>query len=577
MSELPFAITLEVGSSRANHTGSWRSERPEYVRRMPPCNAACPAGEDIQGWLYEAQTGGEGYRSAWRALVATNPLPAVMGHVCFHPCVQACNRLQLDEAVGINAVERFLGEEAIRCGWEPPAPAQPSARRVLVVGSGPAGLSAAWQLALRGHHVTIREQSERAGGMMRYGIPAYRLPRHVLDAEVERIRALGVQIECSERVSSLGEALREGAYDAAFVALGASVAHHIDIPGATAARVIDAVSFLHEVAAGGRPLLGRRVVVYGGGDTALDAARTAARLGHSSASGANAKPPAAAPGAQEDPGGSELPAPEEPVVVYRRTPERMPAHPQELTEAQEEGIAFRWLSTIAAIPGERLLIEHMRLDAQGMPRPTGQLEELPADSVILALGEDPDPTALQDLPGTIGEDGQVAVDAAMMTGRKGVFAGGDMVAQERNVAVAIGQGRRAARSIDAYLRSLPAPGEDAAEAMEAVAFEDLNPWYFSDAPRTISPKLDRIRRQSTFEEVVLGLEEDSALYEARRCLSCGNCFSCDNCYGICPDDAVLKPGPDGSPYAIDLDYCKGCGMCAAECPCGAISMVPEES
>ncbi|HLI31585.1 MAG TPA: NAD(P)-binding protein [Solirubrobacteraceae bacterium] len=574
MSERPFAITLEVGSSRANHTGSWRSERPEYVRRMPPCNAACPAGEDIQGWLYEAEAGGGGYHSAWRALVAVNPLPAVMGHVCFHPCEEACNRLALDEAVGINAVERFLGEEAIRRGWEPPSPAQPSGRRVLVVGSGPAGLSAAWQLALRGHHVTLRERSKQPGGMMRYGIPAYRLPRRTLDAEIERITALGVQIECGQRVGSLAYALQEGAFDAAFLALGADVAHHIDIPGATAARVIDAVAFLHATAEGQAPVLGRRVVVYGGGDTALDAARTAARLGHGAGSLPAPQPLAGAPGAQEDPGGEAPPAPQEPVVVYRRTAERMPAHPQELAEAREEGISFRWLSTIAAARGERLVLERMRLDEQGMPQPTGELEELPADCVILALGEEPDLTPLQGLDGVIGEDGRVAVNEAMMTARPGLFAGGDLIAQERNVAVAVGHGRRAARSIDAYLRGFAMPGE---EAPEPVAFADLNPWYFTDAPRQVAPKLARIRRQSTFEEVVLTLAEDSALYEARRCFSCGSCFSCDNCYGVCPDDAVLKPGPDGSPYAIDLDYCKGCGMCAAECPCGAIAMVPEQT
>ncbi len=542
----PFAITLDVGSSLANRTGDWRTERPVYVRRQPPCSHACPAGEDIQAWLYEAESGGEGYERAWRTLVAANPLPAVMGRVCYHPCEGACNRAQLDEAVGINSVERFLGDEAIRAGWELGVPHPSTGRRVLVVGSGPSGLSVAYQLAMRGHHVTIREAARKPGGMMRYGIPAYRLPRDVLDAEIERILALGVQLECDERVADLTAAMREGAYDATFLAVGAHVARHTEIPGGTAAKVIDAVALLAGMEEGARPALGRRVVVYGGGNTALDAARSARRLGVA-----------------------------EPVVVYRRTRERMPAHASELAEAEQEGIVFRWLSTIAgAGEGGTLRIERMELDASGFPQPTGEFEDLGADSVVLALGQNADLALVDGVPGIEVADGVVSVDERMMTGAAGVFAGGDMVPAERTVAVGIGHGRRAARCIDGWLRDVPARREEQAPL---AAFEDLNTWYFADAPRTMRPLLEDVRRQTTFEEVVKALDESSALYEARRCLSCGNCFSCDNCFGVCPDNAVLKPGPDGAPYAIDLDYCKGCGLCAQECPCGAIEMVPEEA
>ncbi|HTU78409.1 MAG TPA: NAD(P)-binding protein [Solirubrobacteraceae bacterium] len=544
----PFAITLDVGSSLANRTGAWRTERPRYVRRLPPCNDACPAGEDIQRWLYEGESGGDGYERAWRALVRENPLPAVMGRICYHPCEIACNRCQLDEAVGINSVERFLGDEGIRRGWELPVPPAASGRRVLVVGAGPSGLSAAYHLTLRGHHVTIKDAAAAPGGMMRYGIPAYRLPREVLDAEIERILALGVELRCGERVGDLRPELREGGYDAAFLAVGAHVARNIEIPGGTAAHVLDALALLHGMEEGERPRLGRRVVVYGGGDTALDAARSARRL-----TGA------------------------EPVIVYRRTRERMPAHPEELAQAEQEGIAFRWLSTIVAAEprdaGARLRIERMRLDEQGMPQPTGELDELDADSVILALGQSSDLGLLAELPGVRVEDGVVAVDERMMTGCPGVFAGGDMTPGERMAAVAIGHGRRAARCVDGWLRDVPVLAQPRGEL---AGFDALNTWYYSDAPRSVRPLLDDVRRQSSFEEVVKGLDADSALYEARRCLSCGNCFSCDNCYGVCPDNAVLKPGPSGEPYAIDLDYCKGCGMCAAECPCGAIEMVPEE-
>jgi len=540
----PFAITLDVGSSLANRTGAWRTERPRYVRRLPPCNDACPAGEDVQRWLYEAESGGDGYERAWRALVRENPFPAVMGRICFHPCETACNRCELDEAVGINSVERFLGDEAIRRGWALPAPPGASGRRVLIVGAGPCGLSAAYHLALRGHRVTVRDGAERPGGMMRYGIPAYRLPRDVLDVEIERILALGVELRCGEPVEYLDGELREGSYDAALLAVGAQLSRNVEIPGGTAAHVIDAVSMLRGVAQGEPPLLGRRVVVYGGGDTALDAARSARRL-----TGA------------------------EPLVVYRRTRERMPAHPEEIAQAEQEGISFRWLSTISAAGAEGLRIERMRLDEHGDPQPTGEYEQLDADSVILALGQSADLRLLAGLEDVNARDGVVEVDELMMTGRPGVFAGGDMTAGERMAAVAIGHGRRAARNLDGWLRGVR-PGAPA--PADPIPFQDLNTWYYSDAPRTVRPLLEDARRQSTFEEVVHGLDADSALYEARRCLSCGNCFSCDNCYGVCPDNAVLKPGPPGEPYAIDLDYCKGCGICVAECPCGAIEMVPEE-
>jgi len=540
----PFAITLEVGSSLANQTGAWRTERPEYVRRLPPCSDACPAGEDVQRWLYEAESGGEGYERAWRSLVRENPFPAVMGRICYHPCESACNRCELDEAVGINSVERFLGDEAIARGWELPAPPAATGRRVLVVGAGPCGLSAAYHLALRGHHVTVRDSAQQAGGMMRYGIPAYRLPREVLDAEIQRILALGIELRCGEPVADLRHELREGGYDASLLAVGAHVSRNIEIPGGTAAHVIDAVTMLRGVASGEQPQLGRQVIVYGGGDTALDAARSARRL-----TGVN------------------------PVIIYRRTRERMPAHPEEVVQAEEEGIEFRWLSTIAAARDGHLRVERMRLDDDGIPQPTGEYEELDADSVILALGQSADLSPLAGLDGVRVSDGVVEVDERMMTGHAGVFAGGDMTPGERMAAVAIGHGRRAARHVDGWLRGI-ATSEPPRERV--IGYDELNTWYYADAPKTVRPLLEDVRRQSTFEEVVHGLDEGSALYEARRCLSCGNCFSCDNCYGVCPDNAVLKPGPPGEPYAIDLDYCKGCGICVSECPCGAIEMVPEE-
>ena len=537
----PFAITLDVGSSLANKTGAWRTKRPQYVDRLPPCNHACPAGENIQGWLFHAESGD--YEKAWRVLTEDNPLPAIMGRVCYHPCEGACNRGQLDQAVGINSVERFLGDEAIRRGWKLAPPAAESGKHVLVVGAGPSGLSAAYHLRRLGHRVTIREAGPMAGGMMRFGIPKYRLPRVVLDAEVQRIVDLGVKLELNARVDNIERAMKDGGFDAAFLAVGAHIGKRAYIPAGSAAKIMDAVSVLRGMEGEEKPMLGRRVVVYGGGNTALDVARTAKRMGAT-----------------------------ESIIVYRRTREKMPAHDSEVQEALEEGVLIKWLSTIKGVTDEATLtVEKMALDEKGFPQPTGETETLEADSLVLALGQDVDLSLLQGVDGLAVKDGVVQVGPNMMTGHDGIFAGGDMVPSERTVTVAVGHGKKAARHIDAWLRGTAyAPREK----HEVATFDKLNTWYYADAPKTVRPQLDGVRRTSTFDEVVQGLDETNALFEARRCLSCGNCFECDNCYGVCPDNAVIKLGP-GKRFEFNFDYCKGCGICESECPCGAIKMVPE--
>jgi formate dehydrogenase beta subunit len=527
-------LTAEPG------TGPARTRRAAHIDLLPPCNNACPAGEDVQAWLALAQAGS--HRAAFDRLTADNPLPATHGRVCYHPCESACNRGELDAAVSIHAVERFLGDLAARQGWEFAAGAPPSGRRVLVVGAGPCGLSAAYHLRRLGHDVTIHEAGPVAGGMLHFGIPAYRLPRAELATEVARIAALGVRIVPDHKVEDLLAARAAGGFDAVFVAIGAQGAQHVDIPARDAARVLDAVSLLREVSAGERPLLGRRVVVYGGGNTAMDAARTARRLGAAEA-----------------------------LIVYRRDRAHMPARAFEADEALAEGVKIRWLTTIREIAGPDLAVERMTIDAEGRPQPTGEIETLSADAVVLALGQTTDSGFLRRVPGiALRRDGTVEVGDDMMTGQPGIFAGGDAVPAERSVTVAVGHGKRAARHIDAWLRSTRhiAPARP-----PLVSFAMLHLPVFSDAEPAVQRELPLSERIG-FAEIFGGLSAGEARREAQRCLSCGVCYECDNCWAACPEDAIVKLGP-GNRYRVDAAKCTGCAVCFEQCPCHAITMVTE--
>ena len=524
-------LTAEPG------TGPIRTRKPVYRDLLPPCNNACPAGEDVQAWLALAQAGR--YRAAWETLVADNPLPATHGRVCYHPCESACNRGELDAAVSIHAVERFLGDRALAEGWTLPLGAPASGKRVLVVGAGPCGLSAAYHLARLGHAVEIHEAGPVAGGMLHFGIPAYRLPRDELAAEVARIEGLGVRIRLDQKVADLAAAREAGRFDAVLVAIGAQISHHVEIPARDAARVLDAVSLLRDVSAGERPRLGRRVVVYGGGNTAMDAARTARRLGA-----------------------------EEALIVYRRDRAHMPAHAFEADEALAEGVKIRWLTTIKQISADMLTVERMRIDADGRPQPTGEMEALSADAVVLALGQDSDSDFLRRVPGiSVRSDGSVIVGTDMMTGAQGIFAGGDMVPGPRSVTVAVGHGRHAARHIDAWLHGA---GRTAAERPPVVTFSMLHLPVFSDADPAAQRELP-VPARDDFSEILAGLAEAEGRREAQRCLSCGVCFECDNCYAACPEDAIIKLGA-GNRYLYDYTRCTGCAACFEQCPCHAIEM-----
>ena len=537
----PLELTPVVDLTQEKGTGPVRGQRPIYVDLTPPCNHACPAGEDIQAWLAKAQSGH--FREAWEILVRDNPLPSVHGRVCYHPCEGGCNRQYLDSSVSIHAVERFLGDLAAEQQWALPIQSAPSGKKVLVVGAGPSGLSAAYHLARMGHSVEIHEAGPVAGGMMQFGIPAYRLPREDLQREVDRIAAMGVKMVFNHRVEDLMAERREGAFDAVFVAVGAQVGKHVDIPARDAPRVLDAISLLHQVSGGEQPQLGRRVVVYGGGNTAMDTARTARRLGA-----------------------------EEALIIYHRDRKHMSAHAFEAEEAESEGVRIKWLSSIKLIEGNSLKVEIMTLDADGRPQPTGEFETLEADSVILALGQQTDIGFLQAVPGVQSRaDGTVEIGPNMMTGCPGLFAGGDVVPGERSVTVAVGQGKRAARHIDAWLRGLSQSDE---ATPPVVDFAMLHLPVFNDIAGRSESALDLKQREGNFDEVVSGLSKEDALYESQRCLSCGRCYECDNCYAACPENAIIKLGPDQG-YRYDYSLCTGCAVCFEQCPCHAIEMIPE--
>ncbi len=537
-------MTAPPDLTKSLGTGAVPEILPVYQDFLPPCNQGCPAGENIQAWLDLAQAGR--HEEAWQVIMRDNPMPAIHGRACYHPCEPVCNRQSVDGAVSIHAVERFLGDRANELGWMPKSDALPSGRKVLIIGAGPAGLSAAYHLRQFGHEVEIREAGPEAGGMMRYGIPAYRLPRNILDAEVQRLEKMGVKITLNHKVEDAVKEKQEGGFDAVFVCVGAHISKRTDIPARDASKVLDAVSFLRGMESGEQPVIGRRVAIYGGGNTAMDAARTAKRLGATDA-----------------------------MIIYRRDREHMPAHDFEAVEAEEEGVKINWLSTIKEMDTDAttITIERMELDENGRPQPTGEFDTLQADSLILALGQDIDSNLLQSASGVeLKPDGSVNVDAGFMTGHEGIFAGGDMVPDDRSITIAVGHGKKAARYINAYLlQSSYVP----ADKHPLVEYEKLQLWYKTDADQSVQATLEIEDRVGGFDEVISGLTEEQAVFEAQRCYSCGNCFECDGCYGACPESAVIKLGT-GKRYKYNYDLCIGCRACFLQCPCHAIEMVPAD-
>ncbi len=577
-------ISVSESSTRVTKTGSWKYIRPVYHDRVAPCNQGCPVGIDIEGYMVLLREGRT--EEAADLLLHENPMPAVTGRVCDHPCESHCNRRWFDEPVAIHAVERMLGDQLLE-GPPPQPPARLREERVGVVGSGPAGLACAHHLARLGYRVVVYEAAAEPGGMLRLGIPEYRLPRRVLDREIDRIRAGGVEIRCGVRVGEAVPWSELASYDAVFVASGAHQGRAVGMEGEDSAGVRSGLDFLKQVNAGGRPDLGRRVVVIGGGNTAMDCARSARRLGA------------------------------EVLVLYRRTRAEMPAIDEEVEEAEREEVQFEFLAAPKAVvpdpaagpAGGRLRgVECIRMrlgepDESGRRRPEPTEEggfSVPADTVLTAIGEITD---LGFLPAEVHRDRwQILVDELGGTSTPLVFAGGDVTDSPRTVANALGDGKRAALAIDRYLRSrageaLPEvdpsvyclgpegnvsmtrwrgddPVRRTAPVNDVVELEQMNPSHFERADRHSDRHLDPTEGVSGFLEVNRGLELEAALDEALRCMNCGVCNQCELCLIYCPDMAVSR-SPDGWGFVIDMDYCKGCGICVAECPRGAVAMTRE--
>jgi NADPH-dependent glutamate synthase beta subunit-like oxidoreductase len=548
----------EKEGQRLFPTGNFRFFRPVYKDKTPPCNHACPTGEQIQKYLDYVKH--DRYLDGYLTILQDNPMPSVTGRVCYHPCETACNRAAHDEPIGIRGVERFLGDFGLDLKENPIAQDLPplNNKTVAIAGSGPGGLACAYHLRRRGYASVVFEARDRPGGMLRAGIPAWHLPEEVLDREIAKLLDLdGIEIRCGVRVGGPGgPGLDElaGRYDAVFLALGQDVGRRLDVDGAQARGVIGAMEFLRETGLGRPVTIGRRVLVIGGGNTASDAARSAIRL-----SGGEAT-----------------------IVSLEAEPDLL-IQPEDLAQAREEGVALRPNHALARVltdddgnvRGAVLAGGRLARDENGAVRPQitpGTQTEVACDTILVAIGQ---VQVLDWLPAQATERGLIRADEygriPHASGR--IFAGGDVMRGPSMVVDALGDGKRAARDIDRVLSAEPLRPDDPVEVMP---YEKLNTAYFRHAPRTEAPLTPAgTRRASQVTEVTLAYSREQALAEADRCMSCGVCNGCDNCYLVCPDVSVLRDARQNGHYSIRTHYCKGCLVCVQECPTGCLEKVPE--
>jgi formate dehydrogenase (NADP+) beta subunit len=531
----PIDLTLH-----ADGTGPLRAMRPVYVDFMPPCNSACPAGENIQGWLSHAQAGN--YFEAFQVLTEDNPFPAVMGRVCVKPCETGCNRNHIDNTINIHAVERFIGDEAIRQQWTVRNNVMPTGRKIMVVGAGPGGLSAAYHLTKMGHSVEIFEAGDHPGGLLWTGVPDYRLPNPILKSEIDRIVKMGVSIRLNYRVKDLKTEIETGKFDAVFLSIGAQIIRKETFQQDASVYTTDAFAFFKEYKTNSSPYVKKKVVVYGGGKLALYLARIVKRF-------------------------------ESEVTVYFSGDKKlMPAYDYETGDALAEGVDVQLLKSISNVKDKKITLEKMKVE-KGKAIGTGEFETIDADVLIIANRHEIGSGFLSTVPGIVmNEDGTINIDAQRMTGHPGIFAGGDMLPGEnRSATIAIGHGKKAAKYINAYVMQQTFQKPD---KHPTAGYRKLHMWYETEAPQKEQDKLAPVQAIKSFDEIMDGFSEPQARYEAQRCLSCGNCFECDGCFGACPEESIIKLGK-GNRYKFNYDVCTGCAVCFEQCPCHAIEMISE--
>ena len=565
----PMAMSLQ--STVGNKTGTWRYLKPVPVEGIAPCNEACLVAQDIERMILYITKGK--FQEAYAQLSVENPMPSVLGRVCPHPCEGSCNRGEYDEPVSIQALERFIGDWGLKHGRFS-SPLRPMRKEeIAVIGSGPAGLSCSYHLARMGYKVTILELMPVLGGKLRWAIPDYRLPKKILDQEIEKILSLGIRVRKKVKVGRdiPFEDLKR--YQAVFIATGVQRSLPFGLPGEGSKNVVSGLDFLKSSNLGEEVSLGLRPVVVGGGNTAIDVARSCLRLGSS------------------------------PVILYRRSKQEMPAYKDEVEEAEREGIPIRYLVAPIRIIREKGRVtglECMKM-RMGKPDPSGRRSPIPirgskffveTDHVIRAIGETADLAFLS--REVRSADHFISTSPQMTTSHPGVFAGGDAIAQPRSVGHAILSGKKAAISIDCHLKGKDAkeayrtiqvgtkggvileaylhPGEMNLEGKKVVGFGEINTSYFEKSPRLEGKALSQEKALQGFDEISLGLDRASAVRSAERCFQCGLCNSCRNCDLFCPDLAVLMKGKGPE---INYDHCKGCGICVQECPRGALAMADE--
>ena len=536
-------------------TGTWRNAVAVHQKRPAPCHGACPLGGEIPVWVQQLRN--DDIQGAWLTLVEHNPIPASIGRTCHHPCESGCNRKDYDQPVSINALEQYVGDLAIKNNWRLPTPRVRLDQRVAVIGGGPAGLSCAYQLRRKGFQVTIYDANPELGGVLRYGVPEYRLPKKVVAAEVKRIIDLGIEVVSGRKVTAADLEDLERQYAAVFIAFGAHHPKRLPQFPKADARVIDALAFLKSVRLGAPLSLGQKVLVIGGGSVAMDVAGSALRQGR------------------------------DVKVLALETRAVMPAPEEEINDALDEGVVLidGAMAKRVEETGTTLTLHCVRVELDpeapaGVIRPlelSGTDFALEANSVILAVGQDPE---LADWEARVTIDSSmVVVDETFMTSRAGIFAAGDVASSERFVSTAVGDGKQAANHIAHYLgRQAPAAKEAADAALpepKEVAIADINIFYFESRAKGERGKTDPQARKADFREIRLGFDLEQAQAQTERCFSCGHCVECDNCFYFCPDMAVVKDESSPTHYQVLDQYCKGCGCCLEECPRGAMGVKEE--